>query len=432
MILGFIQIAWVLSVLIMIFLKPKYSIALYLAYVMLVPYLNIRIVGIEMHWNFVNIIMLFGICFFLNKKEHFHFDIKPFVPFIIYYVISLIIMLFQDGVPFAQEINMWRQSSMNSLILPFVLWNYIKYDEDSYILYRRIFILCISIVVLYALSQTLTPGQNPYLFLLSEINNERYLDSYYAELGGGRMFGRISSVYPHPMLFGAVLGFSFIYILKNREILNRNFFIFIVVVIVVDVFVCGVRSALGAFLVSAVFFFIKNRDSKLLIWGIIFAICGYFVLMSVPLIADYASSIFSFNNDNHEVRGSSVEMRLEQLMGTIEEIQNCPIFGKGFCWTKWYVSTYGNHPICWTFESLLFVVLANSGIFGVGLWTYMVIKIYRYNKTYDDEYALLLNTLLLFYLSFSFITGEYGFMQFYILFYIMLLSSRSNMIKEYV
>ena len=101
MILGFIQIAWVLSVLIMIFLKPKYSLALYLAYVMLVPYLNIRIVGIEMHWNFVNIIMLFGICFFLNKKEHFHFDIKPFVPFIIYYVISLIIMLFQDGVPFA-------------------------------------------------------------------------------------------------------------------------------------------------------------------------------------------------------------------------------------------------------------------------------------------------------------------------------------------
>ena len=299
MILGFIQIAWVLSVLIMIFLKPKYSLALYLAYVMLVPYLNIRIVGIEMHWNFVNIIMLFGICFFLNKKEHFHFDIKPFVPFIIYYVISLIIMLIKSLILMKEEKIYLDTYNIKHLL---------KYDEDSYILYRRIFILCISIVVLYALSQTLTPGQNPYLFLLSEINNERYLDSYYAELGGGRMFGRISSVYPHPMLFGAVLGFSFIYILKNREILNRNFFIFIVVVIVVDVFVCGVRSALGAFLVSAVFFFIKNRDSKLLIWGIIFAICGYFVLMSVPLIADYASSIFSFNNDNHEVRGSSVEM----------------------------------------------------------------------------------------------------------------------------
>lgn len=429
MILGFIQIAWILIVIITIFLKPKYSIGLYLAYVMLVPYLNLRIGNIEMHWNFVNIVMLLGICLFLNKKTDFNFDVKPFFPFIIYYAASLFIMLFQDGVPFEQEINMWRQSSMNSLILPFVLWNYIRYDKDSYILYRRIFILCIFVIVLYALSQTLTPGQNPYLYILSEINNERYLDFYYEELGGGRMFGRISSVYPHPMLFGAVLGFSLIYILKNRNVLKRFFFIFIVVVIVIDVFVCGVRSALGAFLVASVFFFIKNRDSKMLIGGMFFAICGYFALMSVPLIADYASSIFSFNNDSHEVKGSSVEMRLEQLMGTIEEIRNCPIFGKGFCWTKWYVNTYGDHPVCWTFESLLFVILANSGMFGVVLWTYMVVKIYRYNKNYEYEHSLLLNILLVFYLSFSFITGEYGFMQYYIIFYIMLLSSRREIIK---
>lgn len=51
----------------------------------------------------------------------------------------------------------------------------------------------------------------------------------------------------------------------------------------------------------------------------------------------------------------------------------------------------------------------------------MLRKILRYNKGFKGETCYLLNTLLIFYLAYSCITGEYGYMIFLILFYILML-----------
>ena len=72
------------------------------------------------------------------------------------------------------------------------------------------------------------------------------------------------------------------------------------------------------------------------------------------------------------------------------------------------------------FESLILVILCNSGIIGLFLWIYMSAKIIKFNNLYERPTAILLLSLLLFYLTYACITGDYGYMQYFILFYVLM------------
>ena len=76
------------------------------------------------------------------------------------------------------------------------------------------------------------------------------------------------------------------------------------------------------------------------------------------------------------------------------------------------------------FESLILVILCNSGIIGVFLWIYMSAKIISFNDLNDRSTAAYLNSLLFFYLTYSCITGEYGYMQYFLLFYVLMFGER--------
>lgn len=62
-------------------------------------------------------------------------------------------------------------------------------------------VICICIAFGYGLFLTTTNGQNPYQLLIMTANGEKWNEEY-AAVGGGRMFGRISSVFGHPMTYG--------------------------------------------------------------------------------------------------------------------------------------------------------------------------------------------------------------------------------------
>ena len=82
------------------------------------------------------------------------------------------------------------------------------------------------------------------------------------------------------------------------------------------------------------------------------------------------------------------------------------------------------------FESLIFVILCDSGIIGIILWIIMSIMILRYNKRSVSTITILLNTLFIFYIAYACITGEYGYMQYFILFYILMLGEDLYMEEE--
>lgn len=425
-----LQSSWILFIAVMLFWKFRIGVAGYLAYIFLVPYMKIDIGGFTLQWNLINIILLFA--FFIQRQQHyaddFEYDWRPLLPFAVYFGVTLLIMPFQEGVPFSEAINTWRTQVMKYMILPFVIWNDIRTDYNSLKLYRNVTIGCIIIAVMYGLYLTTMPGINPYMITLSASNGEEFNLSYAAGNSGmnddttlneGRLFGRISSVFNHPMTFGLFLGLALFYLYRNIENINKWLLLGLTLFIMTDIIVCGVRSVIGATIIAIFFLLAQSRNYKLLF---ITTICGcllWVLITHIPALNVYLSSILDSESTN--TSGSSLEMRIEQLNGCLQEIQNALLEGKGYGWTNYYLSQFESHPTMLHFESLVLVILCNSGIIGIILWIIMSVMIIKYNNWSERSIASLFNALFVFYIAYACITGEYGYLQYFIIIYVLML-----------
>ena len=420
--ISFIQGIWIVSILIMMLKQFKIGLALYLAYILLVPYMSINLAGVPLQWNFVNLLVfVLALYNFSVRNKSFKIDYKPLYPFLIYYISSFFLMLFQNSEPFQVQLDSWRIQIMKYLILPFALWNEMRYDKSSIKLYRNVTLICISIAIIYGLLLTAIPGLNPYIMILSQANGSEFNTDYALAFGEGRLFGRISSVFAHPMTFGMFLGVSLIYLYYNRGVMNKYVFLTLFLITGIDILVCGVRSTIGGVVIAIIFYLLQMKNYKLMLYTAILGIIGYYVISSIPDMSTYIGSITDIHNEKQDVSGSSIEMRIEQLNGCFKEIEDCLFTGKGFSWTGYYKSLHGDHPVILSFESLIFIVLCNSGLIGIFLWIYMGFMIMKYNtKSYHNNRAIL-NALFIFYIAYSCITGEYGYMQYFVIFYILML-----------
>ena len=437
------QSLWVLYIVVMLFVKFRNGVAAYLAYIFLVPYMKLSIGGFVLQWNLINIIVL--IAFFVHQRKQgiklSKYDWRPLLPFIIYFSTSFFLMPFQGDVPLNYAFDSWRMQVMKFLILPFVIWNDILVDKESLRLYRKITVACIVIAALYGLFLTAIPGINPYMMVVSAVNGTEFNLAYAAGYSGTtdydafeegdeiefknnitlndeRLFGRISSVFSHPMTFGLFLGFALLYLYRNREHISKKLLYVMTFVILTDVMVCGVRTVIVALFAVIIFLLIKLRKTKYIF---IFAITGtilWSIIANSPWLSNYLGSIIDENS--FKIGGSSMEMRISQLNGCFHEIQNSFLTGKGFGWTGYFLSQHESHPTMLYFESLIIVILCNSGIIGLFLWIYMSAKIIKFNNLYERTTAILLLSLLLFYLTYACITGDYGYMQYFILFYVLM------------
>ena len=445
-IIQLLQSLWIAFIVIMLFYRFRIGVASYLAYIFLVPYMKIDIGGILLQWNFINILTL--IAFFIHRQKnypHQKLDGRPLLPIAIYFGVSLLLMPFQQDVPFNYAFDLWRVQVMRYMILPFVIWNDILVDKVSLRLYRKITINCIVIAALYGLFLTTIPGVNPYMMVISAVNGEEFNLAYAAGYSGKmdyeafeegdniifsndiilndeRLFGRISSVFAHPMVFGLFLGFALLFLYRNKENISKWLLYFVSLVMLTDVIVCGVRTVIAAISVVILFLLIKSRKFKYVFYFAIIGTIIWGIIANSPWLSNYLESIIDESSSN--VSGSSLELRIAQLNGCFHEIQNSLLTGKGFGWTGYFLSQQEEHPTMLHFESLILVILCNSGIIGVFLWIYMSAKIISFNDLNDRSTAAYLNSLLFFYLTYSCITGEYGYMQYFLLFYVLMFGER--------
>ena len=134
--IGVLQTLWIFLILALMVVRFKVGLSLYLAYIILVPYMSISFGGILLQWNFINmIVLLMAIYEFKIKRTNFKIDFKPLLPFLIYFCISLIMMPFQNGVPIGIQFDTWRMQLMKYMILSFALWNEMRLDASSVKLY---------------------------------------------------------------------------------------------------------------------------------------------------------------------------------------------------------------------------------------------------------------------------------------------------------
>lgn len=429
MILGFLFSVYIIVTLFFSVYRPETGVAMYLTYFILVPYIGVHISGINIGWLAVNI--LFFLSFMINYRiiRKCSIRLEPVLPFIAYYVLILLAMPFQYSVPSEYMMEAWVRDTMTTLIIPIVMWNVICYRLSVLKLFRYVTVVCIFIAAAYGLFLTTTGGVNPYqMFIaqLSDIDYSYYENYYERAIQGGRLFGRISSVFLHPMSFALFLGFSIIYIYYIKEKLPKYIYFTLIGLLVLNSITCGVRSVIGALGVTAIYYLLTHRSFKIIFAAFFIVMTGFLIIQNIPELSAYIGSIADIHNKTGSVSGSSIEMRLTQLEGSIEEAGKNPIFGHGYKWNAYYGEHYDVHPVILAFESLLFVIICNHGLFGFIIWGYLIYMILNNNKFINTSETYIFNCLLIFYLSFSIVTGEYGYMKYYVLFYILMLGECFN------
>ena len=392
------------------------GVALYLLYFFLIPFFKLDL-GISLQYNFANTILLLSFLYHFKIREKIILDWKPLIPFFILYALFLLAMFFQKEIPFSYMLNKWRLSFMITLLLPIVIWNLIVLDNDNLLRFKKVLYLVIGVATVYGIILTLIPGQNPYIEVMSEMNDMEFDDRYLTP--DGRLFGRISSVFLHPMTYGLFLGLSAIYLFMTRENIPPIVYSILMSLVVINMITCGVRSVIGGVVVAGLFFLISNWKLKYILYFLGSLVAARVLLSLTPDLLDYLSSIADINNSTGNVQGSSFDMRLLQLAGCFDEIGGNLLWGNGYSWHVYYLENFDEHPIILAFESLIFVTLCDSGIMGFVFWIVFVSFLVKYVSKYLGE-TRKIATLLVFYISYSCITGEYNYMKYFIIFFVIL------------
>ncbi len=141
-------------------------------------------------------------------------------------------------------------------------------------------------------------------------------------------------------------------------------------------------------------FLLFNHKIKYLFYTIVVAGLILFIVFQEDVLYTYVASIFS-SSASADVKGSSVEMRLRQLLGCFDIISSNPLFGNGFGWTAYYNQMNGDHPVVLAFESYIFVALCNWGLvgfaFGFCFCGKYIENVSFWQRKKIDEYYLLLS-----------------------------------------
>lgn len=412
---------WLFIILFFSFYKLKWGVALYLAYTILVPIVQINFVGIQLGQNLINTAFILSYIIYA-KRYNVKTDWKPLMPFIFYYIAALVLMPFQNGVPFSIMMNSWRIGVMSTLFLPFVMWNVMNHNVSSVKLFRNTALISVFIAIGYGLLLTTTGGINPYIMLMPI---DRDMTDYYEAAGGGRIYGRISSVFIHPMTFALFIGLAFIYLFYIKEKMRKSIFVILFIATSIMALLCGVRSVLGGLAVAIASYFLIGRNYKLLFYFFIIGVVSFCIISEIPELSSYLGSIADVNNKKSDVSGSSLDMRINQLYGAIDIAKQNPLCGLGYGWTGYYQSLKGDHPVCLAFESLIFMIICNQGILGFIIWAILIVKYLKVNKKYVSKDIPVVSSLIVFYICYSCITGEYGYMINFLIFYTLILGENT-------
>jgi hypothetical protein len=434
---------------IIIFLNYSLGFTLVIALRILVPGTVVRFFlgPLDISLNTFLSIMLFVA---LVLKKQYKGDTMPakLIHYILIFCISLFVFIpFAPVIPFMFQIKMVLQFIVVDLSIGLFAWYAIRNLQQvkcfCIIIFVSTFIGCVYGIFTYVI------GENPYIILVNLMyDGFDFLSDFYDE-GRGLLTSRISGTQDHPLTWGQMLGviLSFFFLMQHGDKKNvsqpiiRNkglsvlFFIGIVLILI-NIFLTGSRSALFVVFVCLGFVFLSFSLRKKIKYIVIGGVCIFFTII---IISAYSSSskidaliaYVSFwdekKAENAEIGGSSVFMRTEQLNSTFEILEGgYQLFGLGYG-TAYLASPSVQRnqdaPIneltriqkindLLGFESVLFRKLVEQGCVGLFFFLYFYFKVYWFIRKkqiqQEKRKVFIVDAFFLSYLGTIIITGIQG------------------------
>lgn len=190
----------------------------------------------------------------------------------------------------------------------------------------------------------------------------------------------------YPTAYSTLLcGLILLYIPNLKEIEKKNYLkVLLVAVLLINLLLCGCRTGMVCAGAALAFFIVRK-------WPILVKITIVVALVFASFL--YAQKVIE--NFSQENRGSSLQLREQQLIFSIIQIANKPVFGNGVSYLTKYIfetDTYGDRirdDDIMGMESILFPKLINYGFAGLFLYFLLCgwIFVYFYKRRHLHSMA---------------------------------------------
>ncbi len=329
--------------------------------------------------------------------------------------VSFIIAFFSKCVPDLQhKISIPLFEFAYSYLLLFIAYLYA--GNNTFKTLENILIICIILLTLAGVANWIL-RYNPYVALLDSVYQKGLFDFAHKFTYAERF--RISSLFDNPFDYGYIclmLNVTAIY-LKQVNKIKRLSFCLLFISSLFGIISCNCRTVPIVYAIGvSIYFLLTQRLNRSIAYFLIFIIFYSIAYLSVPFVENKTEQLISVVTDyrGKEVKGSSLNLRQTQLLGSLYFFKKNPIVGNGYNyindelgWRKQKISDKNRKMA--GYESIVFILLIEKGIIGIiayllfyGSILYYLIK----NRKYDMSLAAFGIAIFSIYIFFSIATGE--------------------------
>lgn len=313
---------------------------------------------------------------FSKKKARISIFYHPlFHPLFANFILLLLIAAY--GTERTSLYVLWKTIS-NEILLPLTFIYFLQTKTDIKLLvklYLKVFwVLCIYGIIEFLLNHNIIlywlQSQTDLSFWVDHTNDIRY------------GYGRYNSFFHFPITFGdaCVMFFYFLIFFYDKykeKFISRKSYINTLCLLLIGVFLANSRATILA-LALGFLQFNYIRKPKILLIALL-----ALLIIALPFsdyILNVYHSIFDFTG-NHDIGGSSMDMRMRQLEVSFFLFLQNPIFGGGLSMI-YYLMTDISIPELAGAESQLFYLLIERGLLGIFGYLWLIISMCKLLPSY--------------------------------------------------
>lgn len=324
-------------------------------------------------------------------------EIKNRCGYPIYRLMIPLLLLGSIGsvVPFGFQFKAWLQFIITELLPFFIVLISIKNSKDFKII-TGTFTVSYIIIGIYGL-MTYIWKMNP-LFMLFAIQFDFDPDAIYTGDGSDKLRGGMTSSasgnLSGPLPWGQYSLVS-LFIAMYLPVVKKKWIRYLLIAIAaLNCFFCSKRSVILPMILILSYYVWSNKllSTKRIVLSFVLIIISLGSISQIEstsgLWANVSSSVMFWDDkyaEQHDIGGSSKEMRASQFEEAVRMIAPAPIQGLGYDFPSYYGSKKGSHPIMHGFESIIFRELVSSGIAGLFLWFLFFRKTIAFTRGYKNR-----------------------------------------------
>lgn len=311
----------------------------------------------------------------LGKKS------KTFVSIIFLYLIYCFSALFlSDTGSFGEQLGLLLEFTITQC-LPAVATVLIVKNRKDINMLNRTFLISTSLSCVYGII-TFVMKKNPYIEMLTGKVLEASAWKGYATF----------ATFTSTTTFGYFLTLAvpyIVFLLYNDKDLSKRLIKVTLLLAFICVVLCKKRSAMISILgmcLMCLFFSPKTKTyfTRMILCTCVCA-CAVIIIRVSPNLEKLnnflTASLFFWNDKAVNVSsgelGSSMELRIRQLIYPFVEIDSNLFFGHGFGWCTWYIKEYLLHPVLYGFESIFATGICELGLMGFIIIPLFFLRLYR-------------------------------------------------------